>query len=154
MADLLIRRALLSDSKHLERLVQAHAQYERVASYATAAKILEVLSTPSTPLSIWVAERQHRVIGYASATVDFSTWAMARYLHLDCLFVDEEYRGQHIGGKLLDAVATYALARGIREIQWQTPDWNSGAIQFYKTLGAKGTSKMRFIFNAAGRVTR
>jgi hypothetical protein len=33
---------------------------------------------------------------------------------------------------------------GIAKVQWQTPDWNESAIQFYRALGAADAAKVRF----------
>ncbi len=32
----------------------------------------------------------------------------------------------------------------VREVQWQTPDWNTNAVRFYLRLGAQASNKTRF----------
>ena len=60
------------------------------------------------------------------------------------VFVAEAHRGGGVGRLLLDAATHQARSRGHRELQWQTPQWNTAAIGFYERLGATHTSKERF----------
>lgn len=83
-------------------------------------------------------------LGYASATVNFSTWTGRPFLHLDCLFVRDNCRSLGVGVRLLGAVRTHAAEREFGEIQWQTPDWNEDAIRFYRREGASFLPKARF----------
>ncbi|WP_052709484.1 GNAT family N-acetyltransferase [Streptomyces sp. NRRL S-495] len=83
-------------------------------------------------------------VGYASWSRAFSTWQGDDHVHLDCLFVIEPHRGEGWGRALLDAVKDAAAARGVAEVQWQTPDWNADAIRFYHRAGALGRPKVRF----------
>lgn len=76
--------------------------------------------------------------------MDFSTWSGRSYLHLDCLYLDAALRGQGWGRRLMGAVIDEARRRGCREVQWQTPGWNAGAISFYERIGARGAAKVRF----------
>ena len=82
--------------------------------------------------------------GYATATVDFSTWRAAPYLHMDCLFVRAEYRGRGMGALLLHAVLDHARAHRLGEVQWQTPSWNVDAQRFYGRHRAGSSSKTRY----------
>lgn len=84
-------------------------------------------------------------IGYASATLDFSTLDQATYLHMDCLFVRDAWRGHGIGRLLWNAVHAFAGERGCRNMQWQTPEWNIDAARFYRRLGAREMIKRRYV---------
>ena len=92
----------------------------------------------------WVAESEHSLSGYATATIDFSTWRAAPFMHLDCLFVRGAHRGQGVGRRLMQAVIEKARVRGIQELQWQTPDWNTDADRFYRRIGAIARAKLRY----------
>lgn len=91
-----------------------------------------------------VAEVENTIEGYATFMPQISTWAAERYLYLDCLFLTRAVRGLGIGKKIMDSIKTEAKQRGCSEVQWQTPDFNSDAIQFYQKLGAKAKTKQRF----------
>jgi len=66
----------------------------------------------------------------------YSTWR-GRAMHLEDLFVRPRFRGRGIGKALLTRVASLAVERGCVMLYWHVLDWNTPAIEFYKTLGAE-----------------
>ncbi len=66
------------------------------------------------------------------------------YLYLDCLYLSEKTRGKGIGAQIMNKIKVYAKSINCSEIQWQTPDFNKEAIDFYKKLGADSKTKERF----------
>ncbi len=90
------------------------------------------------------AGQDTELLGYATCVPEFATWAGAEYLHMDCLYLRPGHRGRGIGRALIDAVAAHAAALGLPEVQWNTPDWNDGAIRFYDRLGATARTKQRY----------
>jgi len=50
--------------------------------------------------------------------------------------VREAYRQQGIGRRLMAAVIEEAHRTGVRQMRWQVLDWNSPAVDFYRSLGA------------------
>jgi GNAT superfamily N-acetyltransferase len=136
-----------ADLPSLIVLCAEHARYER-ASYDPSTKLgllKDAIFTHPARLFAWMAWKDGVPVGYATATVEFSTWAACNYLHMDCLFVEEQARGQAVGAKLLHVVKEKARVLGLRELQWQTPDWNLDAMRFYARHGASAKSKQRFI---------
>jgi GNAT superfamily N-acetyltransferase len=75
----------------------------------------------------------------------FHAGCRAHYLHLDCLFVREGWRNRAIGRQLWQALHDFALALDCRQMQWQTPEWNTGAARFYLRLGACELRKRRYV---------
>jgi GNAT superfamily N-acetyltransferase len=141
----IIRPACEQDMDVLLELCEEHAAFEHASfdpSDATLA-LIGAMSGPSPRLWCWIAE-MNGFAGYASATVDFSTWRAREFMHMDCLYVREGYRGSGIGSQLFDAIRNEAMRRGIDELQWQTPEWNSNAATFYQRLGAWETRKRRY----------
>ena len=139
-----IGRALASDVDAMLPLIVEHAAFERDRATAEPETLRAALSGDAPRLLAWLATSGDRAIGYASATIDFSTWRARLYLNLDCLFVAPADRGQGVGRALLAAARAHALDRGIDELQWQTPAWNEDAIRFYRRLGASDAPKQRF----------
>lgn len=139
-----IRPARGCDAAAIRPLIERHAAYEGGVATVSIDALRSALDQRPPLLLAWVAERDHVPIGYAAATLDFSTWACRHFLHLDCLFVDAQARGAGIGAALLATVRRHALALGVDELQWQTPDWNAQAIRFYRREGATALLKMRF----------
>lgn len=145
-----IREAQASDLAQLTQLCIEHAAYERVSIESpSVSRLHTALFDQPIRLRAWVAECADELIGYATATVDFSTWSAREFMHLDCLYVREDKRGHGLGRLLLDAVIAHADARNIAEVQWQTPDWNVDAQRFYARLGASTANKMRFTLKAS-----
>lgn len=141
-----VRAVRHADLPILIDLCAEHAAYECAAfdPSGKAGPLGEALFADSARLHAWIAWDGDHACGYASASREFSTWAARDHLHLDCLFLREPARGRGIGAALLQAVVAQATAQGLREMQWQTPDWNKPAIRFYRRLGARDQAKARF----------
>jgi GNAT superfamily N-acetyltransferase len=142
-----IRGALPEDIPGLVALCSEHAIFER-ATYDTADKAVRLrraLFSEVPRLYAWVGVIDDNLIGYATATSEFSTWNAAEYLHMDCLYVQAQHRGTGIGAALMTSVLQLARARGHREIQWQTPSWNIDACRFYRRQGGVAQAKCRFV---------
>ena len=123
-----------------------HALFERAGfdRACCAAGLGAALAGPAPRLLCRVAEVGGAVVGYATASIDFSTWRAREFMHMDCLYVRQAYRGRGIGVRLLVALRDAAVARGIDEMQWQTPDWNHDAARFYRRLGASEAGRLRY----------
>jgi GNAT superfamily N-acetyltransferase len=136
----------MSDVTQLLALCVEHAGYERVGIAApNRERLCEALFAASPRLYAWVAvDRQDQPLGYATATIDFSTWSARSFMHMDCLYVRERLRGLGLGRQLMEAVLHHAATLDIAEIQWQTPAWNVDAQRFYERVGASGETKVRY----------
>jgi len=62
------------------------------------------------------------------------------WMHIDILWVDEKYRGQGIGSKLLEAAEVEAKKRGCHSVHVDTMSWQ--APEFYKKHGYKIISEL------------
>lgn len=144
-----VRHARPADLPYIAELAAEHAAYERaLPPPANMAQRLEKLlfgrGAPAR-LSVFVAELDDgELIGYASCAPEVSTWDGNEYLHMDCLFLRDGHRGLGVGPMLMDAVVGDARARGLDQVQWQTPPWNADAIRFYDRLGARAKEKRRY----------
>ncbi|MGZ5188581.1 MAG: N-acetyltransferase family protein, partial [Kaistella sp.] len=67
----------------------------------------------------------------------FSTCVGKPGIYLEDLFVEPEYRGKGYGKALLIELAKIAKMEDCGRLEWSVLDWNSPAIQFYQSLGAK-----------------
>tara|TARA_B100000749_G_scaffold280897_1_gene280766 strand:- start:38461 stop:38949 length:489 start_codon:yes stop_codon:yes gene_type:complete len=75
--------------------------------------------------------------GFALYFKNFSTFKGRPGIYLEDLFVDPKYRGKGIGKKLLQELARRALESNFARLEWSVLDWNTPAIQFYESIGAK-----------------
>lgn len=141
-----IRKAGPEDAIALSGLCAEHAAFEKGAFNPKdhAERLAALLGNEENQLTIFIAIDDGKILGFVSVTKDISTWAAKPFLHMDCLYVVEAARGTGIGKSLFEAVKALAIELGVSEVQWQTPDWNTSAIQFYNGLGANSSSKIRF----------
>ncbi|MDP8984805.1 MAG: GNAT family N-acetyltransferase [Pseudomonadota bacterium] len=143
----IVRRVELTDLHAVVALCAEHAEFER-ASFDASGK-LERLSDAifgnEHRLTAWIAVVDRQPVGYATATIDFSTWNAAPFLYMDCLFVRPTQRNGGIGLTLFETVRRFARERGLTEIHWQTPAWNTDACRFYRRIGGIDLPKVRFI---------
>lgn len=142
-----IRPCQPADLTVLVQLCHQHARYEQ-AAYEGAGKeerLHQALFGEHPSLHCWIVEAVGQPAGYATFTFDYSTWDAGYFLHLDCLYLEPGYRGQGIGETLLRRLQQLAAEKGCVNVQWQTPDFNEGAIRFYKRMGGTGREKVRFI---------
>jgi ribosomal protein S18 acetylase RimI-like enzyme len=141
-----IRNCEISDLAKLVVLCQKHAEYEK-ADFSTEGKeeqLEKALFNQNPQLFCLVVAANETIVGYASYTFDYSTWDAASFLHMDCLFLEEETRSFGIGEILIDKLKQIASEKNCINIQWQTPEFNTGAIKFYNRIGGKGKDKVRF----------
>jgi GNAT superfamily N-acetyltransferase len=84
-----------------------------------------------------IAEWDGKPAGFALWFFNYSTWQGKPGLYLEDLFVRPQFRKRGIGKALLTYLAKFAVEKGCGRYQWQVLDWNTPAIEFYESLGAK-----------------
>lgn len=143
-----IQRIEPKDIPALIPLCREHATYEGVAyeENAQAARLADAFFGSTPVLYGWVVEEDGDLVGYMTATCDYATWTADFFVHMDCMYLREAYRGQGLGRRLLRALATFAEEQHCTLIQWQTPSDNSLGIAFYERMGAYAIDKKRFFF--------
>jgi GNAT superfamily N-acetyltransferase len=147
-----VRRVGRQDMAALVAMCDEHARYERAPGLpaGVAGRLEQALFATPPRLQAWIAEAHGELLGYATASTEFSTWQAREFMHMDCLFVRGGRRGAGIGASLLAAVIAVARHAGCAEIQWQTPDWNTDAARFYRRTGAIEKPKRRFFLQLDG----
>jgi GNAT superfamily N-acetyltransferase len=134
-----IRPAIEPDLDLIIGFIRALADYERLADEVHLDR--DVLATHlfgSAPKAeVLIAERDGAPVGFALFFHNFSTFEGQPGIYLEDLFVSPEARGSGAGKALLVALATLALERGCARLEWSVLDWNTPAIEFYRSLGAK-----------------
>jgi GNAT superfamily N-acetyltransferase len=141
-----IRPATRTDLPAVAALCAAHAAFERADPPPAdlAARLAPKLFSTSPRAWCAVADFHGSLVGYATCSLEFSTWYAAEYLHLDCLFVSAENRGQGWGQRLFAATSEIATRLGAAHLEWQTPAWNTEAARFYHRTGAVHQEKLRY----------
>lgn len=143
--DALIRPIEQNDLDQFINLCALHADFEKCAFDKTNKVQLLASAFFSTTPSLYgyVAEYNNNLVGYLSATKEFSTWDGAYFLHMDCLYLTENSRGLGLGSQFIDTAKDLAKKLQCTHIQWQTPLDNEPAIQFYQHIGAIFKDKKR-----------
>ncbi len=135
--DFIIRRGEQRDMSSVLKLVTELAVFEKEPN---AVKIIvdDLLSNgfrENPAFYTFVAEHEGVIIGMALYYNRFSTWE-GPSMHLEDLIVTKAFRGKGIGKTLYDKVLEDALENGIKRVEWVVLDWNTPAIEFYKSTGA------------------
>jgi GNAT superfamily N-acetyltransferase len=134
-----IRKATPDDIPLILDLIRELAEYERAPEEAVAtARDLERDGFSHDPrFFVEIAEWDGAPAGFALWFFNYSTWQGKPGLYLEDLFVRPRFRQKGIGKALLVHLARAALEKGCGRYQWQVLDWNTPAIDFYESLGAK-----------------
>ncbi|MEU6131989.1 GNAT family N-acetyltransferase [Saccharopolyspora sp. NPDC047091] len=140
MSQHVIRRVIESDVPAVVSLVHALAEYEKAAEecHLTEPDLHRALFGADPALFGHVAEVDGEVVGFALWFLNFSTWEGRHGIYLEDLFVLPERRGSGLGKALLRTLAQECVARGYARLEWWVLDWNTPAIEFYESVGARG----------------
>jgi GNAT superfamily N-acetyltransferase len=133
-----VRRARPDDVPAIVELVYGLAEYERAPDECklTAEQLRTALFGDSPKVFCHVAEHEGVVAGCAIWFLNFSTWRGVHGIYLEDLFVRPESRGTGLGKALLVALAQECVRNNYERLEWSVLDWNTPAIDFYKSLGA------------------
>jgi GNAT superfamily N-acetyltransferase len=134
-----IRPARPEDVPVIASLIRELADYEREPDAAKASDedLHAALFGPSPAVFCHLAEADSEVVGLAVWFLNFSTWTGKHGIYLEDLFVRPAARGSGLGKALLLTLVDIARERGYGRVEWSVLDWNSSAIEFYRSLGAK-----------------
>ena len=131
-----IRPALAADVPLLKTLIHEFAGFERLPVAATEAALLRDGFSQSPKFRVLLAEWDGDAAGYALFFDYYSSFEGRAGLFLEDIYVRDQYRGKGIGKALLARVASAASKQNCFGVRWQVLDWNTPAIDFYKSLGA------------------
>ena len=107
---------------------------------ATERSLRETLFGPRKYAEVVFVEEEGERVGFAIFFHNYSTFLGRPGLYLEDLYIRPEKRGQGYGKLLLRHLAGLAVARGCGRLEWWVLDWNRGAIDFYRSLGAEPMS--------------
>jgi len=145
----IIRFAEPKDISQIIELCEAHAIYEK-SDYSKenkAEQLSKNLFSEDPKLYCLVVSQNKKLIGYATYMKQYATWDACEYIYMDCLFMEDIARGYGIGEKLVKKIQEEGKKLNCILVQWQTHDFNTRAIRFYKRIGATSKSKERFFLN-------
>jgi GNAT superfamily N-acetyltransferase len=77
-----------------------------------------------------------RPVGYAITFTTYSSFLARPTLYIEDIFVLPSHRRRDLGSALMRRLVREALERDCGRMDWVVLDWNVGAQQFYRRLGA------------------
>lgn len=134
-----LRDATPADARDIARLVMALAAYEKLGHEAVATErdFHSALFGDTKRAYAMMAEIDGTPVGFALWFYNFSTFRGRAGLYVEDVFVEPDYRGLGIGKAFFQALAVRAIAEGCGRMEWSVLDWNTPAINFYRSLGAQ-----------------
>jgi GNAT superfamily N-acetyltransferase len=134
-----IRKATPDDTSLILSFIKALAEYEKLSHevVTTESQLQEQLFSPTSPASVLIAELSGKPVGFALYFYNFSTFLGKKGIYLEDLFVLPESRGSGVGKALLEHLIQRAKDEGCGRVEWWVLDWNTPAIEFYKSMGAR-----------------
>ncbi|NMP16838.1 GNAT family N-acetyltransferase [Thalassotalea sp. Y01] len=139
MANIIIKDAVASDAETIIHFIRELAIYEKAEHEvaATADDIRASLFDPHTTTQAVLCYADDNVVGFAVFFLNYSTWLAKNGLYLEDLYVSPDFRGIGAGKALLHHLAGLAVAKDCGRFEWSVLDWNTPAIEFYQSIGAK-----------------
>lgn len=160
-----IRTATPADIPDILAFIRELAEYERepASAIATHADLLRDGFSEPKRFHCLIAEwresstdngermTDNAPAGFALYFYNYSTWRGRPGIYIEDIFVRPAFRRRGIGKALLARVAAVAVAESCARLEWAVLDWNTPAIDFYRSLGATPMSEwttMRLTGNA------
>ena len=138
-----IRPARKDEASIILQLIKDLAEYEKAPDEVKAGEkeIIETIFADNPKVFCDLVEVDGDIAGMAIWFLNYSTWQGKHGIYLEDLYVKPEYRGRGYGKALLQHLAGICNERGYGRFQWWVLDWNSPAIEFYRSLGAEAMSE-------------
>lgn len=133
----IIREGQKKDAQAVLDLITELAVFEKEpeAVEITVDDLLKDGFSENPKFKLFVAEEDSVVIGIALFYERYSTWK-GKSIHLEDLMITESKRKIGAGKALYSAVLKYAHDNNFNRVAWEVIDWNTNAINFYKSTGA------------------
>lgn len=141
-----IRHLQPGDEADLAFLLEDHERHYgaevRPGSGAEAAAFLVKGGTPCL-----VANQDGKLVGFAILNAFFPGPRLTHGLFLKELYVAKPARSAGVGEQLIEAIRSFAKARGDSRVIWTTGEANTGTQRFYDRLGIRREKKIYYVLD-------
>lgn len=147
-----IRPVEKKDLEVLCTMIYELADYEKLKDKCkiTVADLERSLFTPAEASpKAFLCEDEGKAVGYIITFFNYSTFQGKKGLYLEDLYIRPEYRRNGFGKQALIFLADFAVKNACCRFEWSVLDWNTPAIDFYKSLGAEPMSEWT-VFRLSG----
>ena len=150
-----IRPAKIQEVGEVLHLIQDLATYEKAPEQVEASEedLLNTIFAIDPRVFCDLVEVDGQIAGMAIWFLNYSTWQAKHGIYLEDLFIKPEYRGRGYGKALLKHLAKICDEKGYGRLQWWVLDWNSPAIEFYKSLGAEAMDEWT-VYRTSGKALK
>ena len=150
-----IRPAKIQEVGEVLQLIQDLATYEKAPEQVEASEedLLNTIFAIDPRVFCDLVEVDGQIAGMAIWFLNYSTWQAKHGIYLEDLFIKPEYRGRGYGKALLKHLAKICDEKGYGRLQWWVLDWNSPAIEFYKSLGAEAMDEWT-VYRTSGKALK
>ena len=150
-----IRSARSEESTVILQLIKDLAEYEKAPDQveATESDLKATIFGKEPKVFCDVVEVDGEIAGMAIWFLNYSTWQGKHGIYLEDLFIKPEYRVRGYGKALLVHLAKLCEEKGYGRFQWWVLDWNSPAIEFYRSLGAEAMDEWT-VYRVSGKALK
>lgn len=150
-----IRSARREEVGVVLELINVLAEYEKAPDQveATEQELLTTIFADDPKVFCDVVEVEGAIVGMAIWFLNYSTWQGKHGIYLEDLIIKPEHRGHGYGKALLKHLAALCEERGYGRFQWWVLDWNSPAIEFYRSLGAEAMDEWT-VYRVSGQALK
>ncbi|MEO1527154.1 MAG: GNAT family N-acetyltransferase [Planctomycetota bacterium] len=147
MSEFEIRSVTDNDIEELFVMIRELAVFEKLEDQlvTTPQRLRTVLLEQDGGPEGLIAESDGKLVGYALFFENFSSFLCRRGIYLEDVYVRPEARGHGVGKAFLRRLAEIAVERECGRMEWVVLDWNTNAIEFYQSLGAKILDDWRIV---------
>jgi GNAT superfamily N-acetyltransferase len=138
-----IRFATAADVPTILHFIRSLARYEKLEHEVVVdeARLHTTLFGARPAAEVLLASHAGSVVGFALFFTNYSTFLGKPGIYLEDLFVEPAARGRGAGLALMSALAKIAVDRDYGRFEWAVLDWNTPALDFYRSLGAQPQSE-------------
>jgi GNAT superfamily N-acetyltransferase len=119
----------------LAMMLEFYAHEELRFEETAARQALEGILKNDSVGRVFLILANHDVAGYAVLTFGYSLEFLGRDAFVDELFLHEQFRGQGIGGRALEFLASVCRENGIKALHLEVERKNAAAQRAYQKFG-------------------
>ena len=150
-----IRPAKREEVGDVLQLIQDLATYEKAPDQVEASRddLLNTIFAKEPRVFCDLVEVDRQIAGMAIWFLNYSTWQAKHGIYLEDLYIKPEFRAKGYGKALLKHLAQICDREGYGRLQWWVLDWNSPAIEFYRSFGAEAMDEWT-VYRTSGQALK
>jgi GNAT superfamily N-acetyltransferase len=150
-----IRPAKREEVGEVLQLIQDLATYEKAPDQVEASEdaLLNTIFAKEPRVFCDLVEVDGQIAGMAIWFLNYSTWQAKHGIYLEDLYIKPEFRARGYGKALLKHLAQICDREGYGRLQWWVLDWNSTAIEFYRSFGAEAMDEWT-VYRTSGQALK